>query len=63
MRETVLVTGGNGFVWGYICRHLVESGRRVVLVDMVPASPPRQFVQGPYGEDIRYTATRYTATA
>lgn len=37
-RETVLVTGGAGFIGSAVCRHLVRSGYRVVNVDKLTYS-------------------------
>jgi UDP-glucuronate 4-epimerase len=31
--STVLVTGGAGFIGSHLCEHLIQSGRRVVVVD------------------------------
>ena len=31
--ETILITGGNGFIGSHICTSLIESGYRVVILD------------------------------
>ncbi|MGL5262760.1 MAG: SDR family NAD(P)-dependent oxidoreductase, partial [Bacteroides sp.] len=33
MKETVLVTGGAGFIGSNLCQHLLENGYRVVALD------------------------------
>jgi len=37
--ETVLITGGTGFIGAYTARELLESGHDVVLFDVRPTSP------------------------
>jgi nucleoside-diphosphate-sugar epimerase len=42
----VLITGGTGFIGGYVARALLERGRRVCLVDIRGLSPEAKFVLG-----------------
>jgi len=38
MQETVLVTGGSGFIGTWVLRELIDQGKRVVALDVRPAT-------------------------
>lgn len=40
MSDTVLVTGGSGFIGSHLCRRLVAQGDQVVNLDIYPRRPP-----------------------
>ena len=31
--ETILITGGNGFIGSHICTSLLENGYRIIILD------------------------------
>jgi nucleoside-diphosphate-sugar epimerase len=48
----VLVTGGTGFIGGYVLKTLLESGRRVVAFDTKELSPEGRFLLGDLAEEV-----------
>lgn len=42
--ESVLITGGCGFLGGYLAAHLHASGARVVVLDRAPPPPGTRFI-------------------
>jgi len=48
----VLVTGGTGFIGTYVVRALLESGRRVVCLDVRGFTPEGRFLLGPSAEEV-----------
>jgi nucleoside-diphosphate-sugar epimerase len=48
----VLVTGGTGFIGGYVLKTLLESGRRVVAFDTKELSPEGRFLLGDLAEKV-----------
>ncbi len=40
MADTVLITGGSGFIGSHLSRNLIERGDRVVNFDMFPRRGP-----------------------
>jgi nucleoside-diphosphate-sugar epimerase len=46
MSDTVLVTGGTGFIGTYVAAALVESGRRTILFDVRGLTPEGELVLG-----------------
>lgn len=54
MSETVLITGGSGFIGTYLTLALLERGDRVVNFDVRPASGPMAWLLGERLEAVRY---------
>lgn len=54
MSETVLVTGGSGFVGTYLIRTLLERGDRVVNYDLRPHQGPMEWVLRDHLKDVPY---------
>jgi nucleoside-diphosphate-sugar epimerase len=54
MSDTVLVTGGSGFIRSHICRLLVERGDRVVNFDVFRRRAPLAWLMREYEKDIQY---------
>jgi nucleoside-diphosphate-sugar epimerase len=52
MSDTVLVTGGSGFIGSHVCRMLLERGDRVVNFDMFPRRAPLAWLMREYERDI-----------
>lgn len=52
MSDTVLVTGGSGFIGSHLCRLLVERGNRVINFDMHPRPAPLAWYLGPLAPEI-----------
>jgi nucleoside-diphosphate-sugar epimerase len=48
----VLVTGGTGFIGSYVVKSLLESGRRVIALDVRGYTPEGQFVLGGRAEEV-----------
>lgn len=52
MSETVLVTGGAGFLGGYLVRNLAEAGYRVVILDVRPPGPEMSWILEPVKDRV-----------
>ena len=54
MPDTVLVTGGSGFIGSHVCRMLVERGDRVINFDMFPRRGPLAWLMQRYEKEILF---------
>lgn len=54
MSDTVLVTGGSGFIGSHLIQALLDRGDRVINYDICPHSGPLKWLMQPYLEDILY---------
>ncbi|MEW5979401.1 MAG: NAD(P)-dependent oxidoreductase [Acidobacteriota bacterium] len=52
MADTVLVTGGSGFIGSHLCRMLVEEGGRVINFDLFPRRGPLAWFMSPFEKDM-----------
>src|SRR5207253_7428896 len=48
----VLVTGGAGFIGSYVVKALLESGRRVVALDVHDSTPEGRFTLGALADEV-----------
>lgn len=44
--DTILVTGGSGFIGSHLCKQLIEAGHRVVNLDLFPRRPELSWLLG-----------------
>ena len=54
MSDTVLVTGGSGFIGSHVCLMLLERGHRVINFDMFPRRGPLAWLMQEYEKDILF---------
>ncbi|MCI0627021.1 MAG: NAD(P)-dependent oxidoreductase [Acidobacteria bacterium] len=52
MSDTVLVTGGSGFIGTHLCRSLVEKGDKVINFDLYPRQGPLAWLMQPIEKEI-----------
>lgn len=50
--RTTLVTGGTGFIGGHLVRELLDTGRRVVVLDVRGFTPAARFAIGPAADSL-----------
>jgi UDP-glucose 4-epimerase len=50
--RTTLVTGGTGFIGGHLVRELLDTGRRVVILDVRGFTPESRFAVGEGVDDV-----------
>ena len=53
--ETVLVTGGSGFIGTWVLRDLLEAGKRVVALDVRSATERWSRVLGARAKDVAFS--------
>lgn len=54
MTDTVLITGGSGFIGGHLSRMLIERGDRVVNFDLFPRSGPMAWLMQDLEKEITF---------
>ena len=54
MADTVLVTGGSGFIGTHVCRQLVESGSLVINFDLYPRRGPLAWLLQRLEKEMRF---------
>lgn len=52
MPDTVLVTGGSGFIGSHLCRMLIEKGDKVINFDLYPRGGPLAWLMQPIEKEI-----------
>jgi nucleoside-diphosphate-sugar epimerase len=52
--QTLLVTGGSGFIGTHLCKQAIEHGDRVINLDVAPRRGPLAWLLGPLGDAIVY---------
>lgn len=60
MSNTVLVTGGSGFIGSWVLRDLVRSGHRTVVVDVAPAHQRWQRIIGEQARELIWADAKLT---
>ncbi len=55
MQNTVLVTGGSGFIGTWVLRVLLEVGKRVITLDVLPATERWKRVLGARAKDVVFS--------
>jgi UDP-glucose 4-epimerase len=45
-KDTILVTGGSGFIGSHLCKQLVEAGHQVINFDLFPRRPEMSWLLG-----------------
>jgi UDP-glucose 4-epimerase len=54
MPDTVLVTGGSGFIGSHLCRMLIEKGDKVINFDLYPRQGPLAWLMQPIEKEITF---------